>query len=701
MKILLRVAIVLVVLVVVLLAAAAFLLPDLVASDAVRERIEAAAEGALDRDVAFGGLDFGLLPPSLLVENVSVAGATPKAAPLLAAERVALRIALLPLLTRTVVVDSLVVESAQVHLVRTKHGLELPGVKAGGADAGETGGAGADGGSPVDLAVAGVELRDCSVVVEDRAVVPPVTWEVRDLQVRVRGSSLDDPLDFDLGFELGSGGRIAAKGNATLAGVVDAEAELAGVVLASLKPYLPAGTKVAGTLSGAIVVSGPAANPSALRLDVELADGRIEQGDLSVIGTAGVVADLGGGLKTPSGTFDVDATRAEIRSGEAFVKPAGEAATVRGKIASAQDGTLAFDDVRLKLRNFEPTASARIGKRVEVHADAPAFEVAGWDALLPALAGYQLAGPVRIDELALKTAPMDLRGAIRFEGTRAVLPDAGPVQIDGALVGAGNAMKSENLTLTAAGEVIHVDATVSDLDGAIRYRVRTNAASADTNKLVSALSSKRDFIYGMLDFDGDLSGAVAGPRPPLESIDGRVRFNIDKGRMKGVSILQLAFDRMGSVASVAALASQVLGGPNLTPFYEDDFKEIRGTFDVQQGVVRTNDMRIVYRDYAVDLRGLLRLADLGVDMTGIITLGEKISATLGRKGGSGAQTISLARVTGTLDDPEVQVSPEVAMAFLGGSGASKKLDKVIDDTVGGEVGDLLKGVLGGGSRRQK
>ena len=246
-----------------------------------------------------------------------------------------------------------------------------------------------------------------------------------------------------------------------------------------------------------------------------------------------------------------------------------------------------------------------------------------------------------------------------------------------------------------------VDHLLSELDGAIRYRVRTMTAAADTNKLVSSFTSKRDFIYGMLDFDGNLTGTLAGPRPPLESIDGQVRLNIDKGRLKGVSILQLAFDQMGSAASVAAIASQILGGPNLTPFYEDDFKEIRGTFDVQQGVVRTNDMHIVYRDYTVDLRGLLRLADLGVDMGGMITLGEKILATLGRKGSSGPETISLARVTGTLDDPKVTVSSEVAMAFLGHSGADAKLDKVIDDAVGGEVGDLLKGILGGGKKRQQ
>ena len=56
-------------LLVVALVALALAVPRIVKSDAVRERAEAAAYDALGREVRYGGLDVGLLPPSLLVEE--------------------------------------------------------------------------------------------------------------------------------------------------------------------------------------------------------------------------------------------------------------------------------------------------------------------------------------------------------------------------------------------------------------------------------------------------------------------------------------------------------------------------------------------------------------------------------------------------------------------------------------------------------
>ncbi len=110
MRLLVRAALVLTLILVLAVGALAVLMPRIVKSDAVRERIETAARDAVGREVRYEDLDFGLFPPSLLVVGPSVAGPTPKHAPLLEAEELALRVALLPLLARTVVVDSLVLE---------------------------------------------------------------------------------------------------------------------------------------------------------------------------------------------------------------------------------------------------------------------------------------------------------------------------------------------------------------------------------------------------------------------------------------------------------------------------------------------------------------------------------------------------------------------------------------------------------------
>jgi len=704
MKILVRLLAAVAAIVILLVIAAVVFLPDLLESDAVRERIRTAAQEALQREIAYSELTIGIFPPSLVAREVTVAGPTAKDPLLLDAGDVAFRVALLPLLSRTVIVDSLVVNDAKVHLIRTPDGLVLPGgddEKSPSDAKPKPSGDAAASGPPVQIAVSRVELRDCAVVLDDRAVKPATRWDVSDLQLDARGKGLDDPIDFDVAFALASGGTIDAAGRAALGGDLDLQAKVRDLAIRPFLAYVDAGPELGGVLNGTVQIRGPIDSPSDLRADLELADGRFVLDDLAVSGPVSIDADLSDALDSPKGTFALDATRANVAYGTAFVKAPGETATVNGKFAAGGDGRLAFDDVQTQIRNFRSTSRIETGDRLHAVIDAPAFDISGWEQAIPALAEARPSGPIRIEKLDVRTNPLDVRGGVHFGGVQTVLPDRGAVKIDGALVGEGNVIRSRDLAMIAGGVRIAIDATLSEPDRVNRDAVKTAAAKADTNRIVSTLSSKRDFLYGILDFDGDFHGTLGGDRSPLETLVGKAALDIEKGRLKGVSLLQLTFDRMGSMGSVASLASQVLGGPDLTPFYADDFQEISGHFDANSGVVRTDDFRIVYRDYTVDLRGTLKLIDLALDMTGHLTLGPKIDAALQRGTTGSASTIKLARVTGTLDDPSVQVSPEVAMAFLGRSGASGKVGKIVGDkiggTAGGVVGDVVGGVLGGGA----
>ncbi|MDX1649894.1 MAG: hypothetical protein R3263_08570, partial [Myxococcota bacterium] len=72
MRVLVRVLAVVAALVVVLLVAVALLLPRVAESDAVRARLEQAAAEATGGELAYAGLDVGLLPPRLVVEAPAV-----------------------------------------------------------------------------------------------------------------------------------------------------------------------------------------------------------------------------------------------------------------------------------------------------------------------------------------------------------------------------------------------------------------------------------------------------------------------------------------------------------------------------------------------------------------------------------------------------------------------------------------------------
>jgi uncharacterized protein involved in outer membrane biogenesis len=357
MRILLRVLAVVALLLVATLVAAVLNLPGVVDSDAFRERVGVAAEDALGREVRYGAVGFGLFPLSVVVEEVVVAGETAELPPLFEGERLELRASLLPLLARTLVVDSVSLRGGRLNLVRTDDGVEIPSSESTGEGAATTGSDDADAG--FDLTVAGVNVENVDIVLEDRSISPAVTWELRGVSVRARGISAGEPVELDFELELASGGRISGSGDATLAGVVDLEVNLYEVALEPARAYVDSGSTLAGRLSGTIAAVGPAANLESLRVDAKLVDGHFALDDMEVVGSVRVVADLHGSAAAPRGTFDIDATDAEVRYGGMFTKPPGDAATVQGKMVEGVDGSTGIDDLHIKIRNFKGTSSVQ------------------------------------------------------------------------------------------------------------------------------------------------------------------------------------------------------------------------------------------------------------------------------------------------------------------------------------------------------
>jgi len=408
MRILLRVLAVGALLVVAAVVAAALIMPGFLESDVFRERIGVVAKDTLGREVRYGAIGFGLFPPSVVVEEVVVAGETAESPPLLEGERLELRASLLPLLARTLVVDSLSLRGARINLVRTDAGIESPSSVSTGEAAATTGPDDTD--ADFDLAVAGINFENVDIVLEDLSVSPAVTWEFRGVSARARGISADRPVELDFEFELASGGRISGSGDTTLAGVVDLEVKFSEVALEPVRAYVDSGSTIAGRISGTVAAVGPIANLESLRFEAKLVDGHFALDDMEVVGSVKVVADLHGSAAAPRGTFDIDATDAEVRYGGMFTKPPGDAATVEGRLVEGADGSTGIDDLHIKIRNFKGTASVQGGTRPRVIVNAPPFDLRGWEALVPALAG--LLGRSGLDQKAGKL----LGGAVGGEG---------------------------------------------------------------------------------------------------------------------------------------------------------------------------------------------------------------------------------------------------------------------------------------------
>ncbi len=698
MKWLLGAALALAVLAALALGGAAWFLPGLVASDAARAGIESSAAAALGRALRYERLEFGLLPPSLRVVAPAIAGATPEEPPLAEARRVSLREALLPHRAGQLLIDGMVVDGATLRLRRSAAGIELPRPAERGR-ATQPDPLTAAAGEPPPLAVRKLALRDATLILEDTAAQPPVIWELRELRGEFRSESPRGPVRVQASFALASGGRAELKGTVTPAGEVDLELGLEEVALAPATSYLGDGTQLAGSVSGELEMKGPVRSPDRIAARLALRDADVRFDEIWLRGPLRVEADLAGGLAAPSGSFDIDATQAELVYGRAFRKPAGTSATVSGRIVSGPDGLLGLDDLKLRVRNLDATAELSSGERVRMDVRAAPFDLTGWEALVPALAGWQLGGRLAPAGLALVRAPTELHGRIDLDGVQASSPRGGTLVLRGALLGDGPRVRSDGLELVAADQRFRVDAELSDLGAPeARWRLHFDARDADLSRLTRGFAGKRDELHGRLTTDGDLTLPLDSGGDPLAALTGRVRLELRDGWTSGRSLLKTSLDALIAVARPLDLLSRGLHAGSRASS-ADRFESVTGSFEIAGGLARTDDLRIIEREHSVDLSGTLRLADLALDMRGKLTFA---GADDDEPGGV-RRGIPLAHVGGTLGDPHVEVSADAARSFAaalepGRLGA--KLERALGPDSARELTDGLGKLLDKASRRR-
>lgn len=714
MRSLLRVALAVALLAAVVLAGLALYLPRVVDGPEVRARIASEARKATGREFSYADLSFGLLPPRLVLRQPALAGAEPGAPPFLEAQEVDLVLEVLPLLARAVVFHSLRVEGATLRLERTQDGIQWPRPpkreKPARPDVEEER-------EPKPkqafrFAVREMTLQGVRLVLEDRAISPPVTWDLGEVEARAKVESPSEPIAFSLTGTLASGGRLSGQGTATFERTLDAAFELERVELRPVGAYLGGGRELAGGVSGTVRVRGAAGAPDSLEARLALRQGVVDVGPVRAEGDIDVEVELSGPPFT--GPFRIDATAAELTSGGSgyLKKPPGTPATATGQIVPREDGGFDVDAVQVDIHNVDARGRIGTGPRLRAALSAPAFELAGWEALLPSLAGWSLGGAVALRDLQVATAPLELGGRIELARVRGAPPRSPPVELSGAIEGRGGSLVTQGLSLAAAGQTLDLSASLADLDTAPSLRLQASGRDLDSGALLRAYA-REDAFDGPLTLDADLAAAPGAPAPLLDTLAGRVRADVGRGRFRGVSLLRSTSDALGALATAAVLANRIRGSRKAERFYEDEFESIGATLRIGGGAARTDDLHMVYRHYTVDLRGAVGLADGSLDMTGEITVDRELDAALAGEGAVQAgsarrpRRIPLAHVVGTLKQPRVDLSPE-AIASLTGRHAFEaqrgKLEEEIDERLGegsgAAVGDVLEGILGGRERKR-
>jgi len=345
-----------------LLAAASVLLPRLVAGDDVRERVTREVRERTGREVAWQDLQLRVLPPRVELVGSSLSGATADAPPFAEAQSIGLRLSLLPLLIGAVVIDSLEIQGATLRLERTSDGIQWPRppAKEDKPEEADREPKPAAERKPrrrkPDFGVKRVTLEDVRIVLEDRAVSPPVTWDLGPVSGSAEVEGPGGPIRLELDGTLAGSGRILGSGVAGLDRSVDVCLELSGVGLAPLRSYLRRGQALSGAVDGKVHLHGAAGETDRLALGLRLSNAVLDVEELRAEGDLTLEATLTG--PPFAGPFHLDATAADLQTGGsvAFRKPSGMPAMAEGKLVS-RDGRYDVESVKVEIGAAGPGAS--------------------------------------------------------------------------------------------------------------------------------------------------------------------------------------------------------------------------------------------------------------------------------------------------------------------------------------------------------
>ncbi|MFK7896975.1 MAG: AsmA-like C-terminal region-containing protein [Myxococcota bacterium] len=484
------------------------------------------------------------------------------------------------------------------------------------------------------------------------------------------------PFDVDAAATLTEGGGMSAKGTVTRAGALNLVTQMKALDLALLAPFLSTDElRVAGQMSGPGRVAGPMSDPTRFDLDAEVANGELAMGEYEVLGPFGVKLGVDQPLSPRrAGAADLSLTNARVRYEGRFEKKAGIPAQLDTKFKPNAAGETEFES-RLKLKNLDRIQiQGALGEASRMTLSASEIDLGEAAEFVPLLAAYGAAGKAALSDLAVEQSGAGrslIRGKIALREVGLSIPDAGRVQLSGAVLGEGDRLRTEALQVVAGDVTIELEGYLEDPLGASRYAFSgRTVGKPEVNSLLSALTSKTDTVFGPLQFEGDLSGTIPEVGSFRDSMIGTLRFSVGEdvgGRIKGVSLLKAVLDQV-PVLGGALLSKPFRGGRSVEDFFSDEFELMSGEFAVQDGALTAKTLRLAYQGYEASLTGSMQLADLSLDMTGDLLLNSDLVAVLvGAMGGDGTDRqpieIPLARVSNTLSDPKVAMTSRTLVAL--------------------------------------
>jgi len=636
-----------------------------------RDTVQTKLEQQLDRKVALGNMELGLFPLRFRVYNLAIAD-DPKFSTraFVQTQELSVSVKLLPLLSKSVQIDSLALERPSVELIKNAQGVwNFASIRQ------KTPAAAPSSSSPQQFSLGELAINDGAVAITDLQDRKPRT--VYDhINLKLTDFATDSPFNLDASVHLpgagsqevtlkGKGGPLSHTNPAAtpFKGTLD----LKGVEIAGLQKFLqsPALVNTDGVLSG--------------HTDIASASGKLSasgQMDLEKPKLHGI--DVGYPINMDYDVSD-DLTNDLLTISKGAIKLGPTPLSVSGTMNSKP--TPAQLNLDLKANNVSIAEIARLAAAAGI-AFAPGTTVNG-----------QLSADIKAQGAADKPA---LNGTLAGQN----------IQVSGKEIAKPVAVKAVNIALSPTE--IHSDSfnvTSGGTTATVQFSVKdytSNSSQVDAT-LRAPQAALPDLLsmakaYGVTSLD-KISGAgnlavdmhAAGPVQSMSSdqlvkaLNGTINVNFNNVRYAGVDISHQLLSMIGS-----GQTGKDQGYTNI--------QKMTGTILVKSGIAQTNNLQATLDIGNVGAVGTANLATQILNMQLTAVLSKAFTQQLGGAAGGNYMSAALANNQGELVIPAIvggtfqnpKVTPDVQkMAQM----KLKGLMPTADNPLGG-ASSILGGVTG-------
>jgi len=216
------------------------------------------------------------------------------------------------------------------------------------------------------------------------------------------------------------------------------------------------------------------------------------------------------------------------------------------------------------------------------------------------------------------------------------------------------------------------------------YTVNVKTDRVDANKLISAVSSMKQMLYGLLTSSVNASFSSTSATSIMQSLNGSLALNLLNGKLANVDLLH----------ELASVGQFIGGGFGSASRGFTNLVQLSGNFDVRNGVAQTDNLKAAIDGGTLAAKGLVNLANQSLNLRITAVLDKAMSQEVGGMQVGGFMNTALANnqgelvmpviVTGTFQHP--QVAPDVQQL------AQMKLQNLLPTSK--NPGALTNGILG-------